>query len=98
MKWYSRPSFSPSRGARVVYEMESRMFASRLSSASTRLVFPAPDGATTTKTFPLLNVLDLLAHLLDQHLQLDRDSRDLVRDRLRAEGVRFAIQLLAEEV
>src|SRR5438045_1994191 len=74
------------------------MFDSRLSSASTRLVFPAPDGATTTKRLPLLNVLYLLPHLLDQHLQLHRNAGDFVGDGLGAERVRLAVELLAEEV
>src|SRR5450631_1422064 len=100
------------------------MLGSCSRSAFTRLVLPAPEGATTTKRLPriwtstgdsivrsngvpaaillerahLFYVLDLLAHLLDEHLQLHRDARHVVRDRLRSEGVRLAIELLAEEV
>src|SRR6478752_8091693 len=78
------------------------MFDSRLSSASTSVVLPAPEGATTTKRLPeffaLLNVLDLFAHLFDEDLQLHRDARDLVRDGFRSQGVRLAVELLAEEV
>ena len=43
------------------------------------------------------DVLHLLAHLLDQHLELERDLRDLVGDGLRAERVRLAVQLLARK-
>src|SRR5471032_3299507 len=100
------------------------MLGSCSRSALTRLVFPAPDGATTTKRLPriwtltgdsivrsngvpvaillerahLFDVLHLLAHLLDEDLQLHRDARHVVRDRLRAERVRLAIELLAEEI
>src|SRR5512138_442880 len=45
-----------------------------------------------------LDVLNLLAHLLDQHLELERRLRELGVDRLRAERVRFAVELLHEEV
>src|SRR3954469_1958635 len=99
-KWYSRPCCSPCRGARVVYEIERWMFGSRLSSSFTSEVLPAPEGATTTNRLPLasLNVLHLLAHLLDEHLELHRDARHVVRDRLGTQGVGLAVQLLAEEI
>src|SRR5260221_12086579 len=88
------------------------MLGSLLRSSVTSVVFPAPDGATTTKRFPAcfaprasrlvprasLNVLHLFTHLLDEHLQLHRDARDLVGDRLGAERVRLAVELLAEEI
>src|SRR3982751_1091577 len=97
------------RGARVVYETESRMSVSRASSALTSVVLPPPDGAAITNRLPTgtdvgcpvppsLKVLHLLAHLLDQHLDLERCLRELRIDRLRAEGVRLAMQLLHEEV
>src|SRR6185312_14203 len=44
------------------------------------------------------DVLDLLAHLLDEHLELDGNARHLVRHGFRAERVRLAIELLAEEI
>src|SRR5207302_1165344 len=96
----SEESFPRASRRRRSSATESRMLRSRLSNSSTSVVFPAPDGATTTKRFPItsLDVLDLLAHLLDQHLHLDRDARDLVRDRFRAERVGLAVELLAEKI
>src|SRR3954470_12348555 len=104
------PSRSPTRGGRVVYETDRRMPGSRSSRARTRLVLPPPDGAATTKRLPRtaarvpvpaaasLNILHLLAHLLDEDLQLERGIRKLGVDGFRAEGVRFAVQLLHQEV
>src|SRR6266852_265634 len=45
-----------------------------------------------------LDILDLLAHLLDQQLELEARIGDLLRHGLRAERVRFAVQLLHQEV
>src|SRR5688572_21135840 len=45
-----------------------------------------------------LNVLDLLAHLLDQDLNVDRRARGLDILRLRRERVGLAVQLLHQEV
>src|SRR5260221_12483422 len=87
------------------------MLGSLLRSSVTSVVFPAPDGATTTKRFPAcfaprasrlvprasLNVLHLFTHLLDEHLQLHRDARDLVGDRLGAARVRLAVWLRAAD-
>src|SRR5205085_526272 len=81
--------------------------------AFTRLVLPPPDGAATTNRLPApcaswsarpsgaggsLKVLHLLAHLLDQHLELEGRLRQLGIDRLGAERVRLAMQLLHEEI
>jgi hypothetical protein len=44
------------------------------------------------------HILHLLAHLLDQHLELERGLRHLGIDRLRAQRVRFAVQLLRQEI
>src|SRR6187549_168519 len=52
----------------------------------------------TPRSRPSFEILHLLAHLLDQHLELERNLRQLGVDRLRAERVRFAMQLLREEV
>ena len=46
----------------------------------------------------LLNVLYLLAHLLDQHLEFDRVLRGGGRDRLRGKRVRLAVEFLHQEV
>ena len=85
------------------------MPGSRSSSALTSCVLPPPEGAATTKRLPArcartpggawsFEVLHLLAHLLDQHLELERHLRQLGVDRLRAERVGFAVQLLREEI
>ena len=46
----------------------------------------------------LLDVLHLLAHLLDQHLHVDRGARGLDVLRLRRQGVGLAVQLLHQEI
>src|SRR3546814_17689757 len=46
----------------------------------------------------LLNVLHLLADLVDQHLQLHRDVAGARVDGFRAQGVGFAVELLQQEV
>ena len=57
-KWYSRPSCSPGRGERVVYEIESASPGSSASTAFTSEVLPAPEGAATTMRLPVIG-LDL---------------------------------------
>src|SRR5512134_3876313 len=87
------------------------MPASFASRALTSVDLPAPEGATTRKMFPAnvsawwgagaivsLQVLDLLAHLLDQQLQFHCRLRHFDRGGLRSERVGLAIQLLHEEV
>src|SRR4051812_9579194 len=78
-KWYSRPFCSPGRGERVVYEMDSLSEGSSFKTALMSELLPAPEGAVMTNSLPLplLNVLHLLAHLLDQQLQFERAIRDL---------------------
>src|SRR3972149_4607116 len=44
------------------------------------------------------DVLNLLAHLLDEQLELQARVGELLRDRFRAEGVRFPVQFLHEEI
>ena len=44
----------PARGARVVCDTDSSMSGSRSSSALTRLVLPAPEGAQTMKRLPVI--------------------------------------------
>src|SRR4051812_38622705 len=63
----------------------------------------AADAAPATATIAmaamrLLNVLHLLAHLLDEDLELDGNPRHLVRDGLGSERIRLAVELLAEEI
>ena len=45
-----------------------------------------------------LDVLHLLAHLLDQHLHVDRDARQLQRGGFAAQRVRLAVQFLDQKV
>src|SRR5687767_10215026 len=90
--------------------MDSRMFGSRARQAFTMLDLPAPEGAATTKRVPRVgsglivwrppsfDVLDLFAHLVDQHLQLDRRGRRARIDRLAAQRVRLAVELLQQEI
>ena len=46
----------------------------------------------------LFDVLDLFAHLLDQHLHVNRNAGHLQHGRLGAQGVGLAVQLLNQEV
>ena len=46
----------------------------------------------------LFDVLDLLAHLLDQHFHIDADAGELQRGRFRAQGIGLAVQFLNEKV
>ncbi len=43
---------------RVVWEMDTRRLGSRSSTAFTRLVFPAPEGAAMTNSLEFLNEMD----------------------------------------
>ena len=47
---------------------------------------------------PLLDVLDLLAHLFDKHFQLNGGVRHFSIDRFRRQGVRLAVELLHHKV
>src|SRR5436309_3643150 len=49
-KWYSRPSSSPGRRARVVAETASSSSGTRSSSIRARVLFPSPDVPVMTKT------------------------------------------------
>src|SRR3569623_1981715 len=87
------------------------MAGSVFSRALTRLVLPAPEGALTMYSMPSLdrgvmvvpfrlsfNILDLFAHLLDQHVEFERVARGFHRHRFRAQGIGFAVQFLHQEV
>src|SRR3990172_5992818 len=101
-KWYSRAFASPGRGARVVCETESLSRGSPFSTPAMSELLPAPDGAVTTKRSPCivfsLDILHLLAHPLDQELELERAIGDLAARRLGGERVRLAVELLGEKV
>src|SRR5215469_16715084 len=79
--------------------MENWMLGWSLSSARTRLVLPAPEGAVTRNRRPrLLKVLHLFPHLLDEHFQVHHllgDGRILG---LRTQGVGLPVELLHEEI
>src|SRR5258708_27492247 len=102
MKWYSTPSFSPGRGARVVCETENRRPSSSFRTRVTTVVLPAPEGAETTITLPRapssLNVLHLFPDLLDLRLQVHDLAHDRRVRRLAPQRVRLPGQLLGQEV
>src|SRR5258708_30358029 len=54
--------------------------------------------ANQSATARSFDVLDLLAHLLDQQLELEARVGELLRHGLRSERIRLAVQLLHEEV
>jgi len=85
------------RGSRVVYEIEKRNFGCFVTIACTSVVLPAPDGAAKTNSLPpdlLLDILDLLAHLLDENFQIDSRFGCFGVRRLGTQRVRFTIKLL----
>src|SRR6266702_3675025 len=56
---------------------------------------PVAIGFATARSFDVLN---LLAHLLDQQLELEACIRQVLRNRLRAERVGLAVELLHQKV
>src|SRR5262245_29511305 len=78
-------------------------------SACTSEVLPAPEGAAITNNCPrravialmtrcLLDVLNLLAHLLDDDFHIDSGARGFHILRFRGQRVGLAIQLLHQKV
>src|SRR5262245_31690432 len=82
-------------------------------SASTKVLFPAPDGPETMKTIPWrsnvksapmrdstesLDVLHLLSQALDFAFGLDHEPCDLELVHLRADGVDLAMGLLQQKL
>ena len=64
-----------------------------------RVLFPVPDGPETTKRGPaLFDILDLLPHLLDLHLDLDRPLADEEIVRLARYRVRFPHHFLDDKI
>ena len=91
------------RFSRVVTETEREMFGSPSNSAREIEDFPAPDGEANTSMTPrrassaigqLLQVLHLLAELVDHCLEVEADRRQLHGIGLGAEGIRFAVKFL----
>src|ERR1700675_498090 len=83
---------------------------SRSSNARVRLVLPPPDGAAITNRLPTgtfirdcsldlsFYVLYLLAHLFDQHLDLERRLRQFCIDGLGAKRIGFTVDLQHQKV
>src|SRR5687767_15954779 len=71
---------------------------------STRVVLPVPDGAETMNSRPrraappLLDILDLLPHLLEFGLGVDDQLRNAEAVGLRADGVDLPVHLLEQEI
>ena len=98
----------------MVTETDIESSPSRASSALAIVDLPAPDGDDRTSIRPrrairragvlataaekLIDVLNLLAELLDGRLQIEPDAGEFDVRRLGAQRVRLAVQLLAEEV
>src|SRR6516225_4812020 len=102
------PSTSEDRRGRVVTDTES-VRSSALSCISIRVsvVFPAPDGEDRIRIMPRrlaaiapisLDVLDLLAELLDLRPEFKPLRRQAHIVRLGAKGARLARQLLGEKI
>src|SRR5215212_7781871 len=78
----------------------------RCTSRSTSVVLPVPDGADTMKSSPRsraasrasLNILDLLAHLLEFRLRVDDQLRHVQAIGFRTDGVHLAVHLLQQEI
>src|SRR4051812_22249789 len=70
------------------------------TSRSTSVVLPVPDGADTMNRSPhaSLDILDLLAQLLELGLRRDDQLRDADTVGLGPDGVDLAIHLLQQEV
>lgn len=82
---------------RVVWEMATFTLEVDSTSALTRLVFPAPDGAATTNGLPvfllndLLQILDLLSHLFNNDFQIDGLQGSICHTCLRGQGICLSI-------
>src|SRR5579872_2460629 len=99
---YSRPSCSPGRGSRVVADTESTSPPFSAIKRRESDVLPAPDGLETISINPRrdasLDILHLLAQLIDRRLEFEPDGRKRGRGRLRTQRVGLAHELLGQEV
>src|SRR5262247_2432903 len=76
------------------------------TSRSTSVVFPAPEGADTMNSRPrrpgpvegLLDILDLLAHLLELRLRRDHELRHAEAVGFRPHRVHLAVHLLEQKI
>src|SRR5690349_3886682 len=85
--------------------MDGATLASFWTSKRARVDLPAPEGEESTSISPRrpaiaasLDILNLLAELIDYRLHLEADPGKRAVARLGAERVYFPIQLLREEV
>jgi len=90
--------------ARVVMLMERRSAGSCSSRARVTEVLPTPEGAAMTRQkglrgiIGLLDVLDLLAELLDGGLELDDGVGRLDVEGFRGDGVGLPGQFLRQKI
>src|SRR5262245_27009338 len=86
---------------REVYDRDIVKLGTRSTRRSTTVVLPVPDGAETMKSkprSPSLDILDLLAHLLELRLRGDDDLRHVEAIGLGAHRIDFAVHFLEQEV
>src|SRR6185503_16225170 len=88
---------------RDVYERDILRPGVCSTRRSTSVVFPAPDGAETMnssprRAAPLLDILDLLAHLLELRLRGDDQLGYAKAVGLGTHRIHFAVHLLEQEV
>src|SRR6188474_3039797 len=97
------PSCSPARAAREVYERDILRLGTACTSRSTSVVFPVPEAADTMNSRPRrgaawpaasLDILHLLAHLLELRLGRDDQFGDIHAVGLRADRIDLAVHLL----
>src|SRR5689334_10930789 len=92
------PSARPPRSYGGLLARPAEDAASRVGRPQSRGAGPSGLGSPSARPPRSFDVLHLLAHLLDQHLELERDLRHLGVDRLGAERIGLAMQLLREEI
>src|SRR5690606_27959211 len=86
------------REAHIGHALEQRPHERRLARARRRGEHDHPSAWTAFRAPSLLQILYLLAHLLDQDLELDRRAREILVLRFRAERIRLAVHLLQEKI
>src|SRR6185369_9164646 len=107
------PAVSPGRFCRVVAETDMASCGSGDKSLREIVVFPAPEGEESTSIrprrctstnpvitprTPSLDILDLLAQLLDRRFELNAEIGQGEIGALRAQRIGFAVEFLAEEI
>src|SRR5262245_62411455 len=101
------PSSSPLRFTRVVCEIDMAIPGSVSTSRRAIVVLPAPEGEDRTSMSPLLampfpisllDVLDLLAQLVDDGLEFEPGPRDFDIEGLRADRIGLEIEIVRAHV